>query len=391
MKYNFDEVIDRSNNRSSKYDERIKSFGTMDVIPLWVADMDFRTAQPVIDACVAKAKEGIWGYTSRPASYFEAVQQWEVKRNQWKPDTALMSWGLGIIPAIAAVIKLYTQPGDDVMIMSPVYSDFFEVIENNHRNVVETKLVNTGSDWVVDYADMTAKAKNAKLLLLCTPQNPVGKVWSKEELKKMMDICAENHVLVVSDEIHSDFIFHGKKHIPTVLACPEHADNIITCVSNSKTFNLAGMQASTTIFPNLKMKEEFDTFWKSMEIHRNNAFSSVAVEAAYREGEEWLDQLLAYISANFDYIDDFCAKYIPEIKPNCPDATYLMWLDCRGLNMNNEELVDFFVHKAKLGLNPGYTFGPSLEGYMRLNVACPRATLEKAMKQLKDAVDNLKK
>ena len=363
MKYNFDEVIDRSENRSSKYDERVKKFGTADVIPLWVADMDFRTAQPIIDACVKKAQEGIWGYTSRPASYFEAVQEWEVKRNNWKPDT--------------------------IMIQTPVYSEFYDVVEAWGRTVVENKLVEENGHWHIDFDDFAAKAKECSIFLLCNPHNPLGIVWGPADLRRMAEICIENNTLLVSDEIHSDLIFHGKHHTVTASISPEIANRIITCVSATKTFNLAGLQASTTIFPNAEMKQTFDKFWQGLEVHRNNAFSSVAMEAAYREGEEWLEQLLEYISGNFDYVCDYCAKYIPKIKPNRPDATYLMWLDCRDLNMTNEELRDFFIYKAKLGLNEGYTFGRSLSGYMRLNVACPRATLEKAMDQLKAAVDAL--
>ena len=357
MKYNFDEVIDRSANRSSKYDERTKKFGTADVIPLWVADMDFRTAQPIIDACKAKAEEGIWGYTSRPASYFEAVQEWEVKRNNWKPDISLMSWSLGVVPALSAI--------------------------------VENQLVEENGHWHIDFEDFAAKVKECSIFLLCNPHNPLGIVWNPADLKKMAELCIENNTLLVSDEIHSDLIFHGKHHTPTATLSQEIAEHIITCVSATKTFNLAGLQASTTIFPNAEMKAVFDKFWGGMDIHRNNAFSSVAMEAAYREGEEWLEQLLEYISGNFDYVCDYCARNIPQIKPNCPDATYLMWLDCRELGMSNEELRDFFIHKAKLGLNEGYTFGRSLTGFMRLNAACPRATLEKAMAQLKEAVDSL--
>ena len=241
----------------------------------------------------------------------------------------------------------------------------------------------------IDFADFEAKVKECSIFLLCNPHNPLGIVWDPADLRRMAEICIANNTLLVSDEIHSDLIFHGKHHTPTATLSPEIAAHIITCVSATKTFNLAGLQASTTIFPNAEMKAVFDKFWGGMDIHRNNAFSSVAMEAAYREGEEWLEQLLPYISANFDYVCDYCAKNIPQIKPNCPDATYLMWLDCRALGMSNEELRDFFIHKAKLGLNEGYTFGRSLSGYMRLNAACPRATLEKAMAQLKVAVDSL--
>ena len=389
MKYNFDERIDRSGNRSAKYDERIKKFGTDDVIPLWVADMDFRTAQPIIDACKAKAEEGIWGYTSRPDSYFEAVQQWEVKRNNWKPDTALMSWSLGVVPALSAIVKLFSKEGDQVLIQTPVYSEFYDVVEAWDRTVVENKLVEENGTWKVDFEDFAAKVKGCSIFLLCNPHNPLGLVWEPEDLRKMAQLCLENGTLLVSDEIHSDLIFHGKRHTPTAALSSEIAANTITCVSATKTFNLAGLQASTTIFPDMERKDTFDKFWSGMDIHRNNAFSSVAMETAYREGEEWLEQLLDYLSGNFDYVRDFCAKNIPQIKPNCPDATYLMWLDCRELGMNNRELRDFFIHKAKLGLNEGCTFGRSLSGFMRLNAACPRATLEQAMRQLKEAVDSL--
>ena len=389
MKYNFDEIIDRGGNRSAKYDERAKKFGTADVIPLWVADMDFRTAQPIIDACVSKAEEGIWGYTSRPDSYFQAVQQWEQRRKGWTPDVSLMSWSLGVVPALSSIVRLFSGDGDKILIQTPVYSEFYDVAEAWGREVVENPLVETDGKWSIDFDDFAEKVKQCRIFLLCNPQNPLGRVWEPEELRKMAELCVESGTLLVSDEIHSDLIFHGKRHTPTASLSPEIAANTITCISATKTFNLAGLQASTTIFPNKDMKRAFEEFWGRMDIRRNNAFSCVAMEAAYREGEEWLDQLLPYISGNFDYICDFCAKNIPQIKPNRPDATYLMWLDCRALSMTNEELRDFFIHKAQLGLNEGYTFGHSLAGFMRLNAACPRSTLEKAMRQLKAAVDSL--
>jgi len=390
MKYNFDEVIDRSGNRAAKYDERVKKFGTDRVIPLWVADMDFRTAQPIIDACKKKAEEGIWGYTSRPDSYFQAVKGWEKRRNGWDVDTSLMSWSLGVVPALSAIVKVFSHTGDKVMIQTPVYSEFYDVVEAWDREVVENQLVEQkDGHWEIDFEDFSAKAREAKIFLLCNPHNPLGKVWSPEDLKKMAEICIANDVLLVSDEIHSDLIFHGKKHTPTASLSKEIAEHIITCVSVTKTFNLAGIQASTTIFPNMEMKQKFDRFWMNMDIHRNNAFSSVAMEAAYNEGEEWLEQLLVYLSDNFDFISDYCKKYIPKIKPNVPDATYLVWLDCRELGMDNEELRRFMIEKAGLGLNEGYTFGRSLSGFMRLNAACPRSVLAKAMEQLRDAVDAL--
>ena len=233
------------------------------------------------------------------------------------------------------------------------------------------------------------KDPKVKLFILCNPHNPLGRVWTQEELAKMLRLCFENDVLVVSDEIHSDIIFHGKKHIPAAIAVPEADQKIITCISVTKTFNLAGLQASTTVFPNIEMKKAFDAYWSGMDVHRNNAFSSVAMETALNEGEEWLEQLLEYISGNLDFIRDYFEEHIPSIKANIPDATYLVWLDCRALNMSNAELKKFMVEKAGLGLSPGSDFTRELSGFMRLNAACPRVVLQKALKQLEEAVNNL--
>ena len=389
MNYNFDEVIDRSGNRSAKYDERMKKFGTDDVIPLWIADMDFRTAQPIIDACTEKAKEGIWGYTSRPDSYFEAVRDWEEKYYGWHPDTALMSWAPGVVPAMSALVRIYSRPGDCVLIQTPVYSEFYDIPEMCGRSVVESPLLEQDGKWSIDFADFEEKAKQCRIFLLCNPHNPLGIVRSAEELRKMTEICMKHHVMVISDEIHSDLEFHGKKHTRTASLSEDIKNYAVTCVSATKTFNLAGLQASTVIFPNAEMKRDFDRYWSSMDIHRNNAFSSVAVETAYREGREWLEQLLVYLSDNFDFVKDFLEKNIPQVKTTVPDATYLMWLDFRALGMSNEELRRFLIDKAKLGLNEGWTFGRSLQGYMRLNAACPRSVLKKALEQLKAAIDEL--
>lgn len=389
MNNRFDEAVDRSGNHAAKYDERKKKFGTDDVIPLWIADMDFKTAQPIIDALTRRAQEGIWGYTARPDSYFEAVRDWQLRRNHWDIDPGLMSYCLGVVQTISACVRLYTPVGDSVLIQTPVYSEFYDMTELAGRSVLENQLVERDGRWSVDWADFEEKLKEADLFLLCSPHNPVGIVWTEAELRRMMELCLKHHVLVLSDEIHSDLIFHGKKHIPAASLCPEIAANVITGISGTKTFNLAGLQASTAVFPDLHKKQVFDRFWMSMDIHRNNAFSLTAMETAFREGEEWLEQLLPYLSANFDYVVDYCEKRIPQIKTYAPDATYLMWLDCRGLGLTNEQLHDFMIQKAGLGLNDGCSFGRSLNGYMRLNAACPRATLEKAMKQLEAAVRTL--
>lgn len=391
MKYDFDEIVDRSKNRSAKYDERVKNFGTDDVIPLWIADMDFKTAQPIIDACVKKAEEGIWGYTSRPESYFKAYADWQEKRNGWRPDTALFSWSLGVVPALTAIVRLFTGEHDKIMIQPPVYPEFYDVNELSGRRVAENNMIERDGRWEIDFEDFEEKAKDplTKMFILCNPHNPLGKVWTKEELGRMLSICFENGVLVVSDEIHSDLIFHGKKHIPAAMALPGAENRVITCLSATKTFNLAGLQASATVFPNREMKEIFDRYWGSLDIHRNNAFSSVAMEAAFREGEEWLEQMLDYVSGNFDFIADYCKNRIPKIRPSMPDATYLVWLDCRELGLDDAALKEFMIKRAKLGLNPGSSFTRSLSGFMRLNAACPRSVLKKAMEQLEEAVNGL--
>ncbi len=383
MKYNFDEIIDRSKNHAAKYDERIKKFGREDVIPLWIADMDFKTAQPIIDALEARAREGIWGYTSRDNSYFEAYADWQEKRHGWKPDVKNMSYALGVVPSLSAIVKLFTPLSGKVMIQTPVYPEFYDVIEAWDRTVIENRLVEENGNWSIDWKDFEEKASQASLFILCSPHNPLGIVWERKDLKRMFSICKKYSVPVVSDEIHSDLVFHGKKHIPSALVDPD----VITCISCTKTFNLAGLQACTIVFSDARQKEVFDRYWAKMDIHRNNAFSLIAMETALNEGEEWLDQLLAYLSDNIDFVVDYCREHIPSIKPMRPDATYLVWLDCRDLHLNQEELNTFFIQEAKLGLNNGGDFERGLESYMRLNVACPRSVLKQAMKQLEKAVN----
>lgn len=389
MQYDFDELVDRSGNHAAKYDERLKKFGTEDVIPLWIADMDFRTAQPIIDALKARAEEGIWGYTARPESYFEAICGWQQRRNGWTIDRSLMSWSLGVVQSLSVLVRLFTPEGGAVLIQTPVYSEFYDVTEAWGRRVVENPFVERDGTWSVDWEDFERKLDEADLFLLCSPHNPLGIVWTPEDLRRMAELCMAHGVQMVSDEIHSDLIFHGKKHTPVAALSPEIAAHVVTCISGTKTFNLAGLQASAVVFPNRRMKREFEAFWHRMDIHRNNAFSLTAMETAFNEGEEWLDQLLPYLSANFDFIRDYCAAYIPQIRPTVPDATYLVWLDCRALNMSNPELHDFMIQKAKLGLNDGWSFGRQLSGFMRLNAACPRSVLEKALHQLETAINGL--
>ena len=389
MRYDFDAVVDRSGNHAAKYDERVKKFGTDQVIPLWIADMDFRTAQPIIDALTQRAQEGLWGYTSRPDSYFAAIRAWQKRRNNWDIDQSLMSWSLGVVQSISAMVRLFTPEGGSVLIQTPVYSEFYDMTEAWNRKVLENQFVEKDGKWSVDWEDFEAKLQQADLFLLCNPHNPLGIVWTPEELRRMVELCMKYHVPLFSDEIHSDLIFHGKHHTPAATVSPEAARYVTTGISGTKTFNLAGLQASAVVFPDAHSKQVFDHYWQCMDIHRNNAFSLTAMEAAFNHGEEWLEQLLAYLSDNFDYVVRYCEERIPQIKTYAPDATYLMWLDCRELGLDNESLRRFMIEKAHLGLNEGWSFGRSLNGFMRLNAACPRATLEKALGQLEAAVQTL--
>ena len=389
MQYNFDQIIDRSGNHAAKYDERKQKFGREDVIPLWIADMDFRTAQPIIDALAARAQEGLWGYTARPASYFEAIRGWQKRRNGWEIAPHLMSFSLGVVQSISAVVKLFTPEGGTVLIQTPVYSEFYDMAEAWGRTVLESPFVEREGLWTVDWEDFEEKLRQTDLFLLCNPHNPLGLVWTPEELGRMAELCMRHHVVLFSDEIHSDLLFHGKRHTPVATLSPEAARYVITGISGTKAFNLAGLQASTVVFPNVHQKQLFDRFWQRMDIHRNNAFSLTAMEAAFTQGEEWLEQLLPYLSGNFDFVVDYCRNRIPKIRTQAPDATYLMWLDCRGLGLDDDALRDFMIHQAGLGLNEGRSFGRSLSGFMRLNAACPRSVLEQAMGQLEAAVNRL--
>ncbi|CUH95974.1 Cystathionine beta-lyase PatB [Propionispora sp. 2/2-37] len=388
MQYNFDTVVDRSNNFAAKYDEVGRKFGRDDLIPLWVADMDFKTAEPVIEAIRQRAEQGIFGYTSRPESYFEVAGQWLKKRHGWDVDPGLMIHSPGVVPSLSMLIRYFTDPGDKIIIQPPVYYPFFDVVRSNDRVLVENPLKVADGQYVMDYEHLEELARQgASMLLLCSPHNPVGRVWHKEELVRLGNICLRYGIRVIADEIHSDLIYSRHKHTPFAGIAEDFRRNTITCLAPSKTFNLAGLQASIAIFPDKKSRARFDKVLGDLDIRRNNCFSLVAVEAAYRYGEEWLEQVNRYIAANFAYIQHYCRKYIPEIRPNYPEGTYLVWVDCRGLGLDKNQLHDFMINKARLALDDGYWFGDNANGYMRINAACPRSILAAALEQLRQAVE----
>lgn len=391
MKYNFDEIIDRRNTYSAKYDEMDMKFGRSDLIPMWIADMDFKTAQPIIDALKDRVEEGIWGYTSRPDSYFESIKDWQKYKNNWDVDTKYMAHASGVLPMLANICDAFMKKGDKVVIQTPVFSEFKTVLNNWGMEVVTNPLIKKDNDYYMDFEDLEEKLKEADFIIFCNPHNPVGRVWKKEEVEKMAKLCVENNVTIISDEMYSDIMLWGNKHVPTALLGEEIRKNTITCTSVTKTFNLPGVQVATCIFPSVEAKEKYELTLAKFETKRNNAFSIVANQVAMNEGRDWFNQVTEYIEENIKYATDYIDKHIPKIKYTMPEGTYLLWLDCRELNLTQEELVSFFVNDARLALNDGSTFGEEGIGYMRMNLACPKAIVEKALGQLKEAVSNLDK
>jgi cystathionine beta-lyase len=390
MQYNFDEVVSRKQNFSAKYDEMGVKFGREDLIPMWIADMDFKTAEPIIDAMRARLEQGIFGYVSRPDSYYEAACEWYAKKHGWDVKSEYMSHSQGVIPGMVRMMNEFTQPGDKIMIQSPVYNEFFEIVEDHHRVLLISPLKIVNGRYEMDYEDFEKKAKTGvKMFFLCNPHNPVGRVWTKEELIKLGEICLRYGIQVIADEIHCELVYGDNEYIPFASISKEFFENSITCIAPSKTFNLAGLQSSIIIFGNKEQKNRYDYLLQINDIKRNNCFSLVATEAAYRHGEEWLEQLLVYLKGNIDFVHDYCRENIPKIKPNIPESTYLIWIDCSELGMSAEELKDFMTNEAKVAL--GLWYGDESRNHVRMNIACPRSVVEQALLRLKTAVDSLNK
>ncbi len=388
MTYDFDEIIDRSRTGAEKYSELETLYGNPDAIPLWVADMDFKAARPILDAIKERTDNGIFGYTVKPDGYYDAVCSFQKRRKNWDIDKRLMSMSLGVVPSICMIIRELTRPGDKIIIQTPVYRPFFNAVRDAQRELLESPLKEADGHYCMDYGDIEEKARQgAKYIILCSPHNPVGRVWTKEELESLGKICIKYGIKVIADEIHSDLILWGNKHTPFSSISEEIRKLTITCIAASKTFNLAGLQSSVVIFPDMETKASFDQAWARLHIECNNVFSLVSTQAAYEHGEEWLEQLIPYIEGNITLVMDYMSKNIPLIKPVRPEGTYLIWLDCRKFGMTGKQLTDFMVHKAGIALSAGTYFGKNGEGYMRMNVACPGATVEKALRQLQTAVE----
>lgn len=387
----FDTVIDRRNTNCLKYDFAKRRGMPENVQPLWVADMDFQTSSYVQKALIREAGHGIFGYSEVQEEYFEALKSWMSRHYGWSVERRWLVKTPGIVFALAMAVKAFTKEGDGVLLQLPVYYPFSEVIVDNGRKIVSNTLVQDESGrYHMDAEDFENKIvnDNIKLFFLCNPHNPVGRVWTKEELIKIGDICHKHHVIVVSDEIHADFVFQGKHNVFASLK-EEYKDFTITCTSPSKTFNLAGLQISNILIPDTELRQRFRKEIDASGYSQLNVMGLVACEAAYRDGDEWYYAMLDYIRQNIEFTKGFFEQKMPKVKMTEPEGTYLVWLDFRELNLTNQELEDLIIKKAGLWLDSGVIFGESGKGFQRINVACPRAALKEALEKLEQAVKSL--
>ncbi|WP_024832422.1 MalY/PatB family protein [Ruminiclostridium josui] len=391
MNYNFDEVIDRKNTNSVKHDFHGINGIPDDAIPLWVADMDFRTPAPVIEALVKSGEHGIFGYSETREDYFQVLQQWFVDNYDWDIHPSWLVKTPGVVFAIAMAVRALTEKEDAVMIQRPVYYPFSNVIIDNGRTLVNNPLIYNSGTYSIDFEDFEAKIieNGVKLFILCNPHNPVGRVWTREELVRLGDICLRHGVTVISDEIHADFIYSGYRHEVFANIKPEFADITITCTAPSKTFNLAGLQVSNIIISNRELKKAIKNEINKTGHGQINTMGIVACKAAYQYGHEWLQQLKAYLAGNLSFVRNFLAERLHKIKLVEPQGTYLVWLDFRELELTEAELEKLIVRDAKLWLDGGTMFGEEGKGFQRINIACPRVILEKAFLQLEAAVNRL--
>ena len=387
----FDKVVDRKNTSCLKYDFAVKRGMPADILPLWVADMDFKTSSYIQDAVAAQAEHGIYGYTESGDSYFEAVQSWFFTHYDWKVEEKWLVKTPGVVFALAMAVQAFTQENDAVMIQQPVYYPFSGVIKDNGRRIIDNTLVqDEAGSYHMDLADFEEKIirEKVKLFFLCNPHNPVGRAWTREELEKIGDICYKHHVLIVSDEIHADFVYN-RKHQVLVNLKEEYEEITITCTAPSKTFNIAGLQVSNIFIPDNQLRHRFKRQIAASGYSQLNAAGLVACEAAYRYGEEWYSGVKAYIRENISFTKKFLEERISKVKMLEPEGTYLVWVDFRALGLSNRELEDLIIHKAGLWLDSGAIFGAAGEGFQRINVACPRVTLQTALEKIETAVNNL--
>jgi len=390
----FDRIIDRQQFPTQKWNpsDLKQHFGSEDVLPFWIADMDFSAPPVVVEKLTARVQQGVYGYEYRPASFYESIVDWYRQRHRWQIQSPHIQPCPGVLSAIAILISQHSLEGDGIIIQPPVFFEFRLVIRKNSRRIVKNPLRLVNGRYQMDYDDLEAKAAdpNNKILILCNPHNPIGRVWAQEELARVDAICRQHDVRVISDEIHGDIVYRPHRYVPFASLSGVAARNAFICLSPAKTFNLVGMIDGMVVITNDDHCQRYDHFADGFQINRNNVFSTTAIEIAYREGGPWLEELLDYLWQNIVYVQDFLDNHIPQVKLVKPEGTFLVWLDFSELGLEAGELASFLVREARLALNSGFWFGREGAGFMRMNIACPRTVLEEAMMRLKRAVGTVR-
>jgi cysteine-S-conjugate beta-lyase len=398
VKYDFDEICNRKDTDCLKWDMMESIFGSGDLIPLWVADMDLPVAKPVADALKKRVEHPFYGYSQAGTSVLNSVVERMKRKYNWDIKPEWIVFTPGVVPALHVAVRSLTHPGDEVILQEPTYHPFFPVVLNSGCKIVNNGLKLNNNRYEMDYKGLEDKfhsksrsfqeSGRIKTIIFCNPHNPVGRLWSRDEIIRMGEIVIDNGAVVISDEIHCEILFKNQKHIPFASISKKFEQNSIVCMSPSKTFNLAGLEVSTIIIPNKKLRDNFINT-RSGIVPNPNLFGYVALEAAYRYGDEWLEQVLDYLQNNLDYLKEYIENRIPNIKVIDPEGTYLIWLDCRELGMDNDTLSNFMKKEAKVGLEDGFIFGESGSGFMRMNIACPRSILDEALTRIENAFNKL--
>ena len=383
--YDFNKVVDRQSTANIKYDLRSKIFGKSDILPMWVADMDFETPDFIREAIIKRANHPIYGYSFRPESYYQSIADWVHKRHNWKIDTKWIVYSPGIVPALNFSTLAYTCEGDYIIVQPPVYFPFFSAVTDNGRVRMDNNLLLSNGQYIIDFDDFEEKAKKADMFFFSSPHNPVGRVWTKEELLKLGEICVRNNVIIISDEIHNDLILPGYSHTIMASLSPEIADITVTCIAPSKTFNMAGLATSSIIISNRILRNKFEQLLKRYHLSLGNVFGAVASEAGYRYGAQWVDELMQYVKQNFIEVEQALLATEGRIRLIEPEATYLAWLDFRNTGYTDIQIKDILIKKAALGLSHGPVFGEGGQGFQRMNLATPRSVVKKALQKLVEA------
>jgi cystathionine beta-lyase len=383
--FDFDRLIERRATNSYKWDQSETLFGDKDILPLWVADMDFQSPPAVVAALTDRAAHGVYGYTIRPQSYFQAIVDWLKTRHQWDVPQAWLATCPGVVTALSMLIQQFTAADDAIVVQTPVYYPFFDVVRMNGRTLIENPLLIEDGIYKIDFHLLEQQfASGVKMMLLCSPHNPGGRVWSVDELHELGRLCLKYGVLVVSDEIHCDLVMPGHRHVPLASLSPELAQCTITCIAPSKTFNMPGISTSTVIIPNEQLRRRYTFALKTLSLHLESYFAVTALEKAYTEGAPWLDAMLAYVADNLTYLEHFFVEHLPQLKVMRPQATYLVWIDYRALGLTTAEMKELMFKQAKVAFSDGTAFGG--EGYIRINIACPRAILQEGLARFQRAL-----